>query len=113
MSFDIPNNQTPLKSEQPPTNEKEKFYAEETVNGHLIICRYVNSKVTKLYEIYLPQIELSSAEAETNDVPDQVIAISDDEEEARFVFRQAKKWAEEEGDLYRLYKRIDKLTCLL
>ena len=95
--------------------ETEKFSAEETVNGHRIICAFYPFGVGKNgnYEISFPQIDYTSAKAKKDGVNDQNVIISEDEDDAKFVFNKVKKWAEEENDLHKLYKKVKKLTQTL
>jgi len=112
MNFE--KRKTPSTDEmEKPKNEEEKFHAEETINGHEIRCDFANLTGSMEYEMCFPQIDQSSEKASEMHVADQIIKISDEEEEAKFVFSMAKKWAEEEDDVYELYKRVEKLADLL
>ncbi|OGF30585.1 hypothetical protein A2533_04175 [Candidatus Falkowbacteria bacterium RIFOXYD2_FULL_35_9] len=100
MNFEKPNETDNNSAE----HEAKKFIGEATINGHEIVCTWYGRE----YEMHFPQIELSGAEEKG--VYDQNIRITENVQDAEFVFEKTKKWAEEEDDVHELYKRVQKLA---
>lgn len=90
--------------------EEEKFYGEETINGHKIICDYCALASSQGYEMHFPQIDFSSDEAIKEGVADQNLYISNEKKEAEFVFNKTIEWATKEDSIYDLFKKVEKLT---
>lgn len=80
----------------------------ETVNGVEMSVYYDNLSYHE-FCLYFPQIEIGK----DPDVQDQVIILSQNEDEARMLFDRAVELAEELGDPYEVYKQMEKEKDIL
>ena len=89
-----------MSIENPNTESQEKFLAKETINGINISVGWDQGYMD--YTIYLPQIEVGHP-----GIPDQVIRISEEAEDAKKVFEFAKNEAGNSEDVYDLYHKVE------
>ena len=94
-----------MNFEGAPAESESKYGDKAMVNGVEISVGWDSGYDD--YTIYFPGIEMTSQEAQDKGVFDQVIRISDNPEDAKKVFEYAKKVAEEESNLYNLFKKVE------
>ncbi len=82
--------------------KKENYRDKDIVNGIEISVAF--DPYYGDYTIYFPQIEFGVDE----DVPDQVLRISENPDEAKSFFEMAKKLANEGMDMYEIFKILEK-----
>lgn len=93
-----------------PERFKGALHASETHSG--IDVRVDWDEDGKQYEIFFPQIDISSPIAEDLHIPDQIIQLGEDEAMARAVFRYADKLSDGMKDAYALYKAVENYIAL-
>lgn len=102
-SIEVTKNQI-KDAKQEMESEQGHYLEQASVNGIDFSVGWDNGY--RDYTIYFPQIEIGEKAYEQN-VPDQVIRISKNREKAKKVFDFIKQEAQQEGDVYKLYKKAE------
>jgi hypothetical protein len=96
-----------IKENKENKEEQEEYYFDKThINGIDFQVGWDNNY--KDYTIYFPQIIIGD-DARDRGVEDSIIRISENAKTAKLVFEYVKLLAEQEDDIFELYKKIEKL----